>query len=240
MAKAKRNRGAVPPQRYLNEQQVKKLLKFVRAAATRAEANGSRRAVVTKMIVELLLFTALRAEELCYVRICDLPHHHGKPVLFVRRGKGNVTRSVEVSETLGEEIAAFVKKYRPNAKPRSPLFANERGYRKLHSLSRRRSKTDGRWIIENRSEETARLSYNALYGRIRRLGESAGIGKLHPHMIRHSALTMMYSLECDIEFIRDQAGHRKIDTTQQYIHTSTESRRRQVRAYYSLLSSPNC
>jgi integrase len=240
MARAKKNRGAPPPQRFLNEQDAKKLLLHVRTDAARGEANGSRRAIVTKMIIEMMLYTGLRAEELCCLRICDLPHYHHKPVVFVFAGKGNVSRSIEVSEWLADQIEIFVKVHRRHAKPSSPLFVSERGYRRLQWVSRRRAKADRRWLIEPRTEHTSRLSYHSLYRQIRRVGKAADIGKLHPHMLRHTAMSMLYSLEHDIKFVQSQAGHAKIETTQQYIHTSMESRRKQIRAYDSLLSSPNC
>jgi len=239
MAKRTKHRGPAAPAKYLDQSQIERFLAFVSREAAQARANGSRRAVMDEMLVTFMLHTALRADEVCHVQVRDCPHFHGKAVLYCRRGKGNVTRTIQVSDRLGEELQRYCKTYRRNARPNSPLFASESGYRKLCWQVRRKAKTDGRILIEDRAEWTSRLSYHALYQRIRGLGERSGIGRLYPHMLRHSALSLLYTIERDIEFIRVQAGHRSLATTQRYVHVATDAQRRQVRAFDMALNCAN-
>jgi len=57
-----------------------------------------------------------------------------------------------------------------------------------------------------------------------------GIGKLHPHMLRHTYLTRLYNVEHDLRFVQDQAGHASPTTTAIYAKTNSKARKRQVEA----------
>ncbi|MFC1793445.1 tyrosine-type recombinase/integrase [Planctomycetota bacterium] len=56
------------------------------------------------------------------------------------------------------------------------------------------------------------------------------IGKLHPHMLRHTYLTRLYNVEHDLRFVQDQAGHASPTTTAIYAKTNSKARKRQVEA----------
>ncbi len=189
------------PDKHLSKVQLKKLRRHVRDMADAARARGSYRNIVNEIIIELLVSTGLRASELCNLNIADLPISHGKDSVWVRNGKGNVVRTIEINETLKNRIARYVKLHRKNSKPNDPLLLSEWG---------------------------GRISYQGLYTRVKRIGEHAGIGKLHPHMLRHTYLTRLYNTEHDLRFVQDQAGHASPTTTAIYAKTDTESRKRQV------------
>ena len=72
--------------------------------------------------------------------------------------------------------------------------------------------------------------YRSIYAKIKRIGEQAGIGKLHPHMLRHTYLTRLYNVEKDLRFVQDQAGHASPTTTAIYAKTNNKARKRQVQA----------
>ncbi len=198
--KKTKQRGGLTPDKYLSKDQLKKLRRFVSDKADAARARGSKRNIVNELIIELFVNTGLRASELCNLNIADLPVSHCKDGVWVRNGKGNVVRTVDISEALGKRIARYVKLYRKGAKPKSPLILSESG---------------------------KRLSYMSLYLRVRRIGENAGI-RLHPHILRHTYLTRLYNIEKDLRFVQDQAGHASPTTTAIYAKTDNESRKRQV------------
>jgi len=203
MKKKTKHRGGLTPDKYLSKDQLKKLRRYVRDKADASRARGSKRNIVNEIIVELLVNTGLRASELCKLNIADLPCSHGKDSVWVRNGKGNVVRNIDINESLRKRISRYVKLYRKNAKPNSPLLLSEWG---------------------------GRISYQGLYCRIKRIGEQSGIGKLHPHILRHTYLTRLYNTEKDLRFVQDQAGHASPTTTAIYAKTDSESRKRQVAA----------
>lgn len=230
MAKTRKSRGGLAPDKYLSKDQVRQLKQDVKTRADRARANGSYRAVINEIIVDLMLGSGLRASELCALQMRDLPHSHGKNILYVRDGKGHVSRAVEISTTLANELTCFVKNYRKGAKPGSPIIPSENGYRTIRWTQQRKSKGDGRLLERARSEHSGRLTYRSLYSKIKIIGRKAGLNRLTPHMLRHTYLTWLYNVEKDLLFVRDQAGHRDMTTTAIYAKTCTEARRRQVEA----------
>src|SRR4030042_1695414 len=121
--------GGLAPDKYLNEDQLRKVRQFVKARADLARMRGRSRSVLDELLVELLVNTGLRASELCNLNIADLPVIHGKGSVWVRDGKGNVSRTVEVSEKLQKRLERFVKLYRKGAGPADPLLVNEQGGR---------------------------------------------------------------------------------------------------------------
>lgn len=199
--KTKKHTGGLTPDKYLSEAQLKKLRRYVRDKADAARTRGSYRSIVNELIVELLVGTGLRASELCQLNLADLPTAHGKDSVWVRNGKGGVVRTIDINDMLKGRLARFVKLYRKNAKPSSPLL---------------------------KSEWRGRISYQGLYTRVKEIGKRSGVGKLHPHILRHTYLTRLYNTEKDLRFVQDQAGHASPTTTAIYAKTDNASRKRQV------------
>ena len=106
MAQRKRSktRGGLAPDKYLSEAQLKKLRQYVKDKADIARMRGGSRGVIDELIVELLVNTGLRASELCGLNIGDLPVKHGKDCIWVRDGKGNVSRTVDISDKLKKRL----------------------------------------------------------------------------------------------------------------------------------------
>jgi site-specific recombinase XerC len=207
MAKRKkrtsRRRGGLPPDKYLSDAQLRKLRRYVKDMADLARQRGSSRAVIDELIVELLANAGLRASELVALDVRDLPVSHGKAAIWVRDGKGKVSRSIDIPESLQKRLERFVRLYRKRVRPKSPLLVNTYG---------------------------KRMIYRTVYEKCRKLGRLSGIGTLHPHMLRHTYLTRLYNVEHDLRFVQDQAGHASPTTTAIYARTNTKARRRQVEA----------
>ena len=187
--------GGVAPSEFLSEAQLKELLAYVKEEANLAREKGSTRPVVDELIILLLVSTGLRASELCSLNIADLPPSHEENAIWVRSAQGNVTRSIEVSPEITNCIARFVRLYREGAEPDEPLLVSERG---------------------------RRLIYMSLYSKVKRIGEKAGIGKLHPHMLRRTHMVRLYNAERDLRFVQKQVGHASRKTTAIYVRTSTD------------------
>ena len=201
--KQKSTRRVLTPDKYLTDVELKRLRQFVKDKADLARQRGSARAIIDELIVELFINTGLRASELCALNIEDLPMSHGKPAIWIRSGKGKVIRVIDISEKLQKRLERFVRFYRKKAKPNEPLFASKKG---------------------------KRIIYDTIYEKIKRLGEKSGIGKLHPHVLRHTYATRLYNVEKDLRFVQDQLGHASPTTTAIYAKTNSKARQRQVEA----------
>ena len=194
-------RGGLSPDKYLSKPQQRKLLLYVKAQADLGRARGSKRAVVDELICQLLMEAGLRADEVCSLRLKELPVCHGKNSVWIHNGKGNVSKTVEIPQRLSKTIKRFCRLYRKGSGPEDPLFVSSTG---------------------------KPMCYMTLYQKIRRIGEKSDVGKLHPHMLRHTYATRLYAVEKDLFFVSDQLGHSNVSTTYIYAKTDSESRRNQV------------
>ena len=203
----KRSRGGLGPDKYLTKSQQNKLLSYVKAQADLGRARGSKRAVIDEMICLFLVQAGLRASEVCNLKLKDLPVHHGKNCIWIENSKGKVSRTVAIPEKLSKVVKRFCRLYRKEAKPGDYLFISSRG---------------------------KKLCYMTLYQKIRRLGRKSGMGKLHPHMLRHTFATRLYSVERDLLFVSDQLGHANVSTTQIYARTDNQARKDQIEKMYKI------
>ncbi len=198
------NRGGLQPDKYLSDEQCQKMWDYIEKTLASA-GKGTVRAMTNKMLIVVLYYSGVRASELCELRLRNLPGYHGKDVIFVEYGKGLIDRAVEIPKKVSAEISEFIKVCRKGARPGSRLFVNERG---------------------------GDLSYRSLWSRVTIIGRAAGTGKLTPHMLRHTCLTMLYNIDKDLRFVQDQAGHASIKTTEIYAKTLNRERRRQIEELY--------
>lgn len=226
MAK-KIRRGGLPPDKYLSEEQEGRLRDWLEIRSRNARLKKRTRAIDNQFIIEFMLDTGLRSEETVYVKIEDTPVIHGKESLEVY-GKGGIYRTVLLSDECIERIKAYVKERRKGCKPGSALIVSEKGYRRI--VVRRRIQKNKKKRIEIKIEYSARLKYDSLKKRVARVGEKCGIGKLRPHMLRHTFGVKTYATENDIVFTADQMGHASTKTTEIYAKTRNEARRRQAKS----------
>ncbi len=149
-----------------------------------------------EIIFETLLGSALRASELCALRVRDLSLDAEPYEIQVIRGKGCKQRSVIIGPKLAERLRRHLKKR--NFGKTTPLFLNRR---------------------------YLPLSYRDVYYLIKAIGKRAQILSLHPHTLRHTWATLCdYETACfDIAY---QLGHSKLDTTAIYRKVRSQQRMR--------------
>ena len=82
------------PDKYLNDDQLKKVRVYTKDRADLARMRGGSRAVIDELLIELLVNTGLRASELCDLNIADLPISHGKRQLGLGARGGVAARKV--------------------------------------------------------------------------------------------------------------------------------------------------
>jgi integrase/recombinase XerD len=148
-----------------------------------------------RVAVRLMLATGLRVGELCRLRLDDLSPDGA--TLRVQ-GKGSRDRVAFVTDArLRTELRDYAR--RRHSGGSEPLFVNRRG---------------------------APLRPHSVRSDLRRLARAAGIGRrLTPHMLRHTAATLLIESGVDIRFVQRLLGHASIATTEIYTHVSDEALR---------------
>lgn len=164
---------------------------------TEVEIDKIRNATASKRdraIVELLYSSGIRINELCTMKRSDIDIN--TMTVHVRQGKGGKDRITYVNN-----IAVYhLKKY----------------------FETRTDDDDALFLsFENRcEEERGKLSTNGVRGILIKIGEKAGVEKIHPHRFRHTFATTMYNRGMDIHEIQKLLGHGDVSVTMRYIHTN--------------------
>jgi len=196
--KTTKGNGTSKSDEYLSDSQQKKLLKFVKNQADQARQNGATRAVVDELIVMMLLDTGLRPKEFCNLRIQDVFLNNGESTLSISGANGDSARHIHISSETTDHLQRFIKLYRKNANPDEPLLISERGNP---------------------------FTYMSLYSKIKKIGQKAGLGKLHPYMLRRTFMVELYNTEHDLRYVQQQAGHASPKTTAIYVKTTLGHKR---------------
>lgn len=88
---------------------------------------------------------------------------------------------------------------------------------KIHLLNYLQSRTDNNpALFVSLKAPHRRLKIGGVEKRLRELGKSLGLNKVHPHKFRRTLATMAIDKGMPIEQLQQLLGHRKIDTTLQY------------------------
>ncbi|MBK7228004.1 MAG: tyrosine-type recombinase/integrase [Ignavibacteriales bacterium] len=147
---------------------------------------------IVKAIFELLYGCALRASELCDLKISDL--NKNKMQLKVL-GKGNKTRIIPIGDKSLVVINDYLEK--------NPVISNND------------------YLIRTKKNDKLypRLVYRIVN---KYLSKVSDIKKKSPHILRHSAATHMLDNGADLRAVKEILGHENLSTTQIYTHVSIE------------------
>ncbi len=157
-----------------------------------------------RAMLELLYATGLRVSELVSLGISDAQLEVGLINCF---GKGSKQRRVPV----GQSALRFLKNYlvvRPGllGGKRSELLFIEKG--------------------------AAPITRQKFWKVIRGYGESANLGRVTPHMLRHSFATALLENGADLRSVQMMLGHSDINTTQIYTHVTNDRLRSAYKQYH--------
>lgn len=178
----------VTPDKYLDEDEIKRLRKVASDLAIIARSKGNQTSVRNQLIIEVALGTGLRVSELANLRINDLHLGKGQNTLIVRNGKGGKDRVVAFNRKLKTLILEYLD-YRISDS--QFLFHSERG------------------------NQMTRFGIGRVF---RKIAEMAGIGQHHSiHSLRHTYATNLYKASnYNLRLVQKQLGHSSITTTSVY------------------------
>lgn len=158
----------------------------------------ARMGATCSLAVGLLLATGIRVGELTTVNLADIDASGERIRIF---GKGSRERTVFViDEALRKEIREYIDS--------------------RHG----RDRAQGRRLLVDVAGRP--VSSERIRSLIRALATDAGLSRrVTPHMMRHTAATMLLESGTDIRFVQRLLGHRSIVTTQIYTHVSDRALR---------------
>ncbi len=152
-----------------------------------------------RALLELLYATGIRASELVHLKLSDVDLERG---IVICLGKGSKERMVPV----GRSAIQWIMRYLPI---------------RQRWLGQRAS---GWLFISPRGRP---LTRQVLWKLVARYGRAAGLGRVTPHMLRHSFATHLLEHGADLRSVQMMLGHSDLSTTQVYTYITNE-RLRQV------------
>jgi len=147
-----------------------------------------------RAMLELLYATGLRVSELVSLRLPDVDLEVGALICF---GKGSKQRRVPI----GKSSIHFLGRY----------FAVRQRLLK--------GKQSDLLFIGPNGKPITRQNFWKI---ITRYGESASLGHVTPHMLRHSFATALIENGADLRSVQMMLGHSDINTTQIYTHVTND------------------
>ena len=166
--------------RWMPESEARRLL---RALDGRQGEAGSR----DRAVIMTLLYTGLRASELCALRWDDIIMDGEQPVgLVVRRGKGRRPREVELHAKAWGAITEYARYYRGER-----LFST---------------------VVTARHGERRPLTRHSLLCLVKRAGARMGT-KLFTHMMRHTHASAALQNGCSVVSLSHRLGHASVAMT---------------------------
>lgn len=147
------------------------------------------------IVVRLMVGTGIRVGELCKLRIDDLSPDGSSLRIH---GKGSRDRvAYIIDRRLGLELCNLASKRRQIGGDCEALFVNRRG---------------------------SELKTQSVRSKLRRYATELGLTRrVTPHMLRHTAATLLIETGVDIRFVQRLLGHASIATTEIYTHVSDEA-----------------
>lgn len=172
----------------LSDEEVEKVLFYVQ--------NETKVISRNRLIVYLLLYTAIRVSELVNIRLIDID---SLTYTLMVRGKGGKVREIGIRNDLMELIKAYQTGERKNSR--------------FH---------DSEYLLV--SQRSKKMHRDAVRDWLAIISDDVGI-KLHPHLFRRTCATLLLRRGVPIVTVSKILGHHSVDmTSQMYIQTSRKDK----------------
>jgi integrase/recombinase XerD len=148
-----------------------------------------------RAMLEIAYGAGLRVSELCGLTFDEV---FEKERVLVVKGKGGKHRMVPYGKPAAAALRHYLTYGRPvlaGGRPSEFVFLNKNGRR------------------------ISRIGFSK---KLKEYAAKAGIGKVHPHMLRHSFATHLLQGGADLRYVQELLGHSDISTTQIYTSVDTK------------------
>ena len=175
----------------------------VTALITTATQDQSPQGLMLMAMLELLYGTGLRVSEMTQLEAAVFNRRNDHITI---RGKGGKDRVVMLTNAALDAVESWLKSRdaNPDAVTSRFLFPNPKS-------------NDPKSPDQKQLDQA--INRVEVYGLIRQLGISAGVGAVTPHMLRHSFATHMLNRGADLRSLQVLLGHADISTTEIYTKT---------------------
>jgi integrase/recombinase XerC len=185
--------------KYLSEQEARRLMEYSEAMSLRALEKGTTFYVKAWAIIQTLLGTGTRASECRKIKIGDL--HLGREPSIKVVGKGGKKRTVEISKDLKNHLKKYLKYKKmlnEGTEPDDYLFTN---------------KFKRHWTL---------AGFQQLF---KKMAKEAGLRSVYSiHSTRHCFGFMIYRKSKDIRLTQELLGHSDLSSTMIYSHVDPEDK----------------
>lgn len=196
MSRYKQDHCTVEKFRCFNKQETEKLRNELRESLLKKSQFYGDSALKAWFLIEFGLSTGLRVSEIKNVNIGQLQLDTSRPFVFVKSGKGNKSRVVEIDLQFVKTVKKFLgdkEKLGESLDPNQPLFYSKRSCGKYS--------VRGLQYMFKRSLKTAKIPSN-----------------LSIHSLRHTyALALYRATKFNIRYVQRQLGHASMQVTQVYL-----------------------
>ena len=199
---------AITREKFLSNQEQKKLLKVCKERSDKDRRAGRRTGVVRYMLVHIALNSGLRVSEIAALKIGDLHFNGMENYLIVQRGKSGKKRDVYLDQSLVKHLVEFkaIKEcdWNEAIDVEAPLFSGRGG----------------------RHYTTTALEIS-----FKKAIEAAGLSMRYSiHSSRHTYATLLLAKTGNLRFVQKQLGHSSITTTSLYADVMPEQNQRLAEA----------
>lgn len=161
-----------------------------------------------RAILELMYASGLRASEVGTVGLMDIIEKLGVVRVL---GKGDKHRLVPMGKPAQHALEVYMNECRP-------LLITAK------SAGERRDK--GKLFLSRTGRPIERVR---VWQIVKHWSQIAGLGKAHPHMLRHSFATHLLMGGADLRIVQELLGHADITTTQIYTHVDRTKLRETIK-----------
>lgn len=171
-------------------------------------------------LLQLMAQTGIRPGEALQVRAADIrretwPTNGGQVKVWVLRMPSEITKGNQARQGLPLSV---VTRQALNHWREKRKVLGIRGGPLFCTISK--GQASGHFAREGQRLEAGKpLSSRYLRNLVARLAKKAGIEqRVHPHVLRHTALTNLYDRTQDLRLVQGVAGHAQSRTTERYTH----------------------
>ncbi len=182
--------------------------KKMRALLAAPAPESGRLWLRDRALLELMYAAGLRASEAGGLRLNE---YNGTLGVVLVCGKGGRERLVPV----GGPARSSTQQYLAELRPQLTHFGDGRDRQHL--------------LLSHTGRPLERV---AIWQIVRRNALVAGLGDIHPHMLRHSFATHLLAGGADLRSVQELLGHADISTTQIYTHVDRTHLREVVKKYH--------